>query len=89
MVKGFAEDSEKAGLIRAEGVSTGHLLTAYDGVNVTLLERDLVCLKSFENVRNDSFLLKKAINVPIHVTRHLKGFRKLQARLPRQKTRAS
>ncbi|KAG6973909.1 hypothetical protein JG687_00000618 [Phytophthora cactorum] len=43
VVKGFAEDSTTAALFTAKGIGTDHTLTAINGVDVTLLDRDLVC----------------------------------------------
>ncbi|ETK73832.1 hypothetical protein L915_19254 [Phytophthora nicotianae] len=43
VVKGFAEDSATAELFTAKGIGAGHTLTAINGVDVTSLDRDLVC----------------------------------------------
>ncbi|KAL3657111.1 hypothetical protein V7S43_018023 [Phytophthora oleae] len=43
VVKGFAEDSSTAALIASKGVRSGHTVTAINGVDVSSLERDVVC----------------------------------------------
>lgn len=43
LVKGFAEDSCTAAILRENGVCIGHTLIAINGVDVSVLERDAVC----------------------------------------------
>ncbi|KAG7384297.1 Lethal(2) giant larvae protein 1 [Phytophthora pseudosyringae] len=43
VVKGFAGDGSTAALLAARGVCLGHTLTVINGVDVTSLDRDLVC----------------------------------------------